>query len=378
MSDLLPFEKPGTVERNFSDVISPIEEIIEDARNGRMFVLVDHEDRENEGDLVIPAQMASPEIINFMAKYGRGLICLTLTSERVTALGLQLMSTYNSSRHETAFTISIEAREGVTTGISAHDRARTVAVAIDAGNTASDIATPGHVFPLRARDGGVLVRAGHTEAAVDIARLAGLNPSGVICEIMNDDGSMARLPDLISFAKEHGLKIGTISDLIAYRRRNDNLVSVKGEQSIQSEFGGQWQMRIFNDETQGAEHIALIKGDISGNDPVLVRMHSLDPMLDMIGTGPSGRAFEFSESMNIIANKGRGVLVLLRDLHMKISATDDGSPQTLRQYGVGAQILSSLSLSKITLLTNSPEPKIVGLEAYGLEITGTQKILEPK
>lgn len=378
MSDLLPFEKPGTVERNFSDVISPIEEIIEDARNGRMFVLVDHEDRENEGDLVIPAQMATPEVINFMAKYGRGLICLTLTSERVAALGLQLMSTYNSSRHETAFTISIEAREGVTTGISAHDRARTVAVAIDAGNTAADIATPGHVFPLRARDGGVLVRAGHTEAAVDIARLAGLNPSGVICEIMNDDGSMARLPDLISFAEEHGLKIGTISDLIAYRRRNDNLVSVKGEQSIQSEFGGQWKMRIFNDETQGAEHIALIKGDISGNDPVLVRMHSLDPMLDMIGTGPTGRAFEFSESMNIIANKGRGVLVLLRDLHMKISATDDGSPQTLRQYGVGAQILSSLSLSKITLLTNSPEPKIVGLEAYGLEITGTQKILEPK
>ena len=378
MSDLLPFEKPGTVERNFSDVISPIEEIIEDARNGRMFVLVDHEDRENEGDLVIPAQMATPEVINFMAKYGRGLICLTLTSERVAALGLQLMSTYNSSRHETAFTISIEAREGVTTGISAHDRARTVAVAIDAGNTAADIATPGHVFPLRARDGGVLVRAGHTEAAVDIARLAGLNPSGVICEIMNDDGSMARLPDLISFAKEHGLKIGTISDLIAYRRRNDNLVSVKGEQSIQSEFGGQWQMRIFNDETQGAEHIALIKGDISGDDPVLVRMHSLDPMLDMIGTGPIGRAFEFSESMNIIANNGRGVLVLLRDLHMKISATDDGSPQTLRQYGVGAQILSSLSLSKITLLTNSPEPKIIGLEAYGLEITGTQKILEPE
>jgi len=378
MSDLLPFEKPGTVESTFSDIISPIEGIIEDARNGRMFVLVDHEDRENEGDLVIPAQMATPEAINFMAKYGRGLICLTLTSERVAALGLQLMSTYNSSRHETAFTISIEAREGVTTGISAHDRARTVAVAIDAGNTAADIATPGHVFPLRARDGGVLVRAGHTEAAVDIARLAGLNPAGVICEIMNDDGTMARLPDLINFANEHELKIGTISDLIAYRRRHDNLVSVKGEQIIQSEFGGQWQMRIFNDETQGAEHIALIKGDISGADPVLVRMHSLDPMLDMIGTGTTGRAFEFSESMNIIASKGRGVLVLLRDLHMKISATDDGSPQTLRQYGVGAQILSSLNLSKITLLTNSPEPKIVGLEAYGLEIIGTQKILEPK
>ena len=376
MNDTLPFETPGAVERDMADVISPIEHIIEDARNGRMFVLVDHEDRENEGDLVIPAQMATPEAINFMARYGRGLICLTLTSERVEALGLKLMSTYNSSRHETAFTISIEAREGVTTGISAHDRARTVAVASDTSKTAADIATPGHVFPLRARDGGVLVRAGHTEAAVDISRLAGLNPSGVICEIMNDDGSMARLPDLISFAEEHRLKIGTISDLIAYRRRHDNLVRVKGQQVIHSEFGGEWHMRIFNDETQGAEHIALVKGDISGPEPVLVRMHSLDPMLDMVGTGNVGRAFEFSESMKIIAEEGRGVLVLLRDLHMKISATDDGSPQTLRQYGVGAQILSSLGLSKLTLLTNSPEPKIVGLEAYGLEILGTQNISE--
>jgi len=376
MNDTLPFETPGAVERDMADVISPIEHIIEDARNGRMFVLVDHEDRENEGDLVIPAQMATPQAINFMARYGRGLICLTLTSERVEALGLKLMSTYNSSRHETAFTISIEAREGVTTGISAHDRARTVAVAIDTSKTAADIATPGHVFPLRARDGGVLVRAGHTEAAVDISRLAGLNPSGVICEIMNDDGSMARLPDLISFAEEHRLKIGTISDLIAYRRRHDNLVRVKGQQVIHSEFGGEWHMRIFNDETQGAEHIALVKGDISGPEPVLVRMHSLDPMLDMVGTGNVGRAFEFSESMKIIAEEGRGVLVLLRDLHMKISATDDGSPQTLRQYGVGAQILSSLGLSKLTLLTNSPEPKIVGLEAYGLEILGTQNISE--
>ena len=374
MSDLLPFETPGAVERDLADVISPIEQIIDDARNGRMFVLVDHEDRENEGDLVDPAQMATPEAINFMARYGRGLICLAMTSERADSLGLQLMSSYNSSRHETAFTISIEAREGVTTGISAHDRAHTVAVAIDAGKTAADIATPGHVFPLRARDGGVLVRAGHTEAAVDISRLAGLNPSGVICEIMNDDGSMARLPDLIGFAQLHGLKIGTISDLISYRRRNDNLVRVKGEEVIQSEFGGEWQMRIFNDETQGAEHIALVKGDISGDSPVLVRMHSLDPMLDMIGTGPKGRAFEFSQSMKIIADEGRGVLVLLRDLHMKIRASDDGSPQTLRQYGVGAQILSSLSLSRLTLLTNSPEPKIVGLEAYGLEIKGTQKI----
>ena len=374
MSDLLPFETPGAVERDLAEVISPIEQIIDDARNGRMFVLVDHEDRENEGDLVIPAQMATPEAINFMARHGRGLICLAMTSVRADSLGLQLMSSYNSSRHETAFTISIEAREGVTTGISVHDRAHTVAVAIDAGKTAADIATPGHVFPLRARDGGVLVRAGHTEAAVDISRLAGLNPSGVICEIMNDDGSMARLPDLIGFAQLHGLKIGTISDLISYRRRNDNLVRFKGEEMIQSEFGGEWQMRIFNDETQGAEHIALVKGDISGDSPVLVRMHSLDPILDMIGTGPKGRAFEFSQSMKIIADEGRGVLVLLRDLHMKIRASDDGSPQTLRQYGVGAQILSSLGLSRLTLLTNSPEPKIVGLEAYGLEINGTQKI----
>ena len=374
MSDLLPFETPGAVERGLAEVSSPMEQSIADARNGRMFVLVDPEDRDKEGDLVIPAQMATPEAINFMARYGRGLICLAMTSERTDALGLQLMSSYNSSRHETAFTISIEAREGVTTGISAHDRAHTVAVAIDAGKSAADIATPGHVFPLRARDGGVLVRAGHTEAAVDISRLAGLNPSGVICEIMNEDGSMARLPDLIGFAQLQGLKIGTSAELIADRRRHDNLVRVKGEELIQSEFGGEWQMRIFNDETQGAEHIALIKGDISEESPVLVRMHSLDPMLDMIGTGPEGRAFEFSQSMKIIADEGRGVFVLLRDLHMKISASDDGSPQTLRQYGVGAQILSSLGLSQLTLLTNSPEPKIVGLEAYGLEILGTQKI----
>ena len=206
----LPFEEPGPVEKNWSDVISPIEEIINDARNGRMFILVDHEDRENEGDLVIPAQMATPDAINFMATHGRGLICLSLTSTRIDQLGLPLMASQNSSRHETAFTVSIEAREGVSTGISAHDRARTVSVAIDASKSATDIATPGHVFPLRARDGGVLVRAGHTEAAVDISRLAGLNPSGVICEIMNDDGAMARLPDLVKFAQLHNLKIGKI------------------------------------------------------------------------------------------------------------------------------------------------------------------------
>lgn len=372
----IPFENAGPVEQDWSDAISSIEEIIEDARNGRMFILVDHEDRENEGDLVIPAQMATPDAINFMAKHGRGLICLTLPSERIDALGLPLMATQNASRHETAFTISIEAREGVSTGISAHDRARTVSVAIDASKGAADIATPGHVFPLRARDGGVLVRAGHTEAATDISRLAGLNPSGVICEIMNDDGSMSRLPDLVGFAQLHGLKIGTISDLIAYRRRHDNLVRVRHSQEITSEFGGDWQMRVYTDETQGAEHIVLIKGDISTPEPVLVRMHALDPLLDVVGTGASGRAHEFGDAMQLIADEGRGALVLLRDLQMKLVADEEVSPQTLRQYGLGAQILSSLGLQQIVLLTNSPQPKVVGLEAYGLEITGTRKISE--
>ena len=370
------FDKPGIVEDNYREVISSIEEIIEDARNGRMFILIDHEDRENEGDLVIPAQMATPDAINFMATNGRGLICLALTSERVDQLGLELMSTNNSSRHETAFTISIEAREGVTTGISAHDRARTVAVAIDASKGMTDIATPGHVFPLRARSGGVLVRAGHTEAAVDISRLAGLNSSGVICEIMNEDGTMARLPELIGFAQKHGLKIGTISDLIAYRRRHDNLVRASDQTKIFSEFGGEWDMKVYEDETHGDQHIVLIKGDLTGDKPVLVRMHAMDPMLDIVGVGPRGRADEFGAAMNLVAEEGRGGVVLLRDTAMKIENNDNTSPSTLRQYGLGAQILSSLGLSKLELLTNSPTPKVVGLEAYGLEITSTRKISE--
>ena len=370
------FDKPGIVEDNYREVISSIEDIIEDARNGRMFILIDHEDRENEGDLVIPAQMVTPDAINFMATNGRGLICLALTSERVDQLGLELMSTNNSSRHETAFTISIEAREGVTTGISAHDRARTVAVAIDASKGMTDIATPGHVFPLRARSGGVLVRAGHTEAAVDISRLAGLNSSGVICEIMNEDGTMARLPELIGFAQKHGLKIGTISDLIAYRRRHDNLVRASDQTKIFSEFGGEWDMKVYEDETHGDQHIVLIKGDLTGDKPVLVRMHAMDPMLDIVGVGPSGRADEFGAAMNMVAEEGRGVVVLLRDTAMKIENNDNTSPSTLRQYGLGAQILSSLGLSKLELLTNSPTPKVVGLEAYGLEITSTRKISE--
>jgi 3,4-dihydroxy 2-butanone 4-phosphate synthase/GTP cyclohydrolase II len=371
---MVDYETPGAVEQDWRDAISSVEEIIEDAKNGRMFILVDHEDRENEGDLVIPAQWATPDAINFMALYGRGLICLALTGERIEELGLSLMSTSNSSRHETAFTTSIEAREGVTTGISAADRALTIQVAIDAAKGPTDIATPGHVFPLRARDGGVLVRAGHTEAAVDVARLAGLNPAGVICEIMNDDGTMARLPELVAFAQRHGLKIGTISDLIGYRRRNDNLVRVSQERQITSEFGGDWQMRVYTDETHGDEHVALVKGDVTTDDPVLVRMHALDPMLDMVGVGPVGRTHEFEHAMQIVAQAGRGVVVLLRDTSMKMVPDDGVSPTTLRQYGLGAQILSSLGLSKLILLTNSPKPRIVGLEGYGLEIVGTRKI----
>ncbi|WFE74274.1 3,4-dihydroxy-2-butanone-4-phosphate synthase [Roseinatronobacter sp. S2] len=373
----MTYETPGEVEQNWRDAISTIEEIIDEARNGRMFILVDHEDRENEGDLVIPAQMATPEVINFMATHGKGLICLTLPGERIDQLGLPLMASSNSSRHETAFTVSIEAREGVSTGISAHDRARTVAVAIDPAKGAADIATPGHVFPLRARDGGVLVRAGHTEAAVDISRLAGLNPSGVICEVMKEDGDMARLPDLVGFAQKHGLKIGTISDLIAYRRRHDNLVRVMQEDTVTSEFGGEWVMRVYSDTTQGAEHVVLIKGDITTPDPVLVRMHAFDPLLDMVGTGGAGRADEFSEAMRLIAQEGRGVVVLLRDTHMKMSSADS-SPHTLRQYGLGAQILSSLGLHDLILLTNSATPRVVGLDGYGLSIAGTRKISTAK
>ena len=370
MSEPLPFETPGPVEAANSDVISSIEEILEDARNGRMFILVDHEDRENEGDLVIPAQMATPDAINFMATHGRGLICLTLPGERIDALGRPLMASQNSSRHETAFTVSIEAREGVTTGISAADRARTVSVAIDAARGAADIATPGHVFPLRARDGGVLVRAGHTEAATDIARLAGLNPSGVICEIMREDGTMARLPDLIAFAQRHGLKIGTISDLISYCRRHDNLVNQTASRQITSAHGGDWLMRVFTDETEGAEHVVLTKGDISTPEPVLVRMHALNPVEDVLGVGQS----DLAGAMRVIAEEGRGVVVLLRDVTAKIDTDGKASPQKLKQYGLGAQILAALGVSQMILVTNSGTPNVVGLEAYGLAITGTRAI----
>jgi 3,4-dihydroxy 2-butanone 4-phosphate synthase/GTP cyclohydrolase II len=360
-------------DEHYRDIISSVEEIIEDASNGRMFVLVDHEDRENEGDLVIPAQMCTPNAVNFMATHGRGLICLALPGERLDALGLPMMAPTNQSRHETAFAVSIEAREGVTTGISAHDRARTVAVAIDPRSGPQDIATPGHIFPLRARDGGVLVRAGHTEAAVDIARLAGLNPAGVICEIMNEDGTMARLPDLVAFAQRHALKIGTISDLIAYRRRHDNLVRETAQRTVSSEFGGAWQLRVFADLTVGAEHLVLAKGDIAAPGPVLVRMHAVNPLEDLLGIH-AGRTHQLRDAMLAIAAEGRGVVVVLRDMSSKLELGDHVSPNRLRQYGIGAQILNALGLHELILLTNSPSPKVVGLDGYGLSIAGTRPI----
>ncbi|MEM9211151.1 MAG: 3,4-dihydroxy-2-butanone-4-phosphate synthase, partial [Pseudomonadota bacterium] len=286
---------------------------------------------------------------------------------------LPMMSASNSSRHETAFTVSIEAREGVTTGISAADRARTVSVAIDPSTGPQDIATPGHIFPLRAKTAGVLVRAGHTEAAVDIARLAGLNPSGVICEIMNEDGTMARLPELVSFAQFHGLKVGTISDLIAYRRRHDNLLSESLKKTVTSVYGGEWTLRLFHDETTGADHIAMTKGDITGEGPVLVRMHALNPIDDVLGLTP-GKEDELKDAMRIVADAGRGVVVLLRDTAMSNSLMPEDAPDILRQYGVGAQILSELGVEKMSLLTNSEIPTVIGLQAYGLEIVGTTAI----
>ena len=365
----------------YKEFLSPIEEVIEDARNGKMFILVDAEDRENEGDLVIPAQMCTPEAVNFMAKYGRGLVCLTLTGDRAKQLNLQLMSLNNQSRNQTAFTVSIEAREGISTGISAHDRAHTVSVAIDPTKGANDIVSPGHVFPLVARDGGVLVRAGHTEAAVDIARLAGLYPAGVICEIMNDDGTMARLPDLVQFAQLHGLKIATIADLIAYRRRYDNFIHRAIETELESEYGGEFKMMVYLNTVEYAEHIAIVKGDISGPEPVLVRVHAINVFDDILGaTGPRSHILE--ESMRMIAEEGRGVIVLIRDttatvvsdmLLRKGEGGDQGMPRRLREYGVGAQILLDLGIHDMVLLSDT-DRSIVGLEGYGLRVVGQRSL----
>jgi 3,4-dihydroxy 2-butanone 4-phosphate synthase/GTP cyclohydrolase II len=361
--------------------LSSIDEIIDDARNGRMFILVDDEDRENEGDIVVPAQMATPKAINFMARYGRGLVCLALGHQRIKQLNLPAMARRNTSRHETAFTVSIEAREGVTTGISASDRARTVAVAIDPTKGSDDIVSPGHVFPLEARDGGVLVRAGHTEAAVDIARLAGLNPSGVICEIMNDDGTMARMPDLLKFAQFHGLRLGTIADLISYRLRHDRTVERILESTLDSIHGGTFRMYVYVNSVAYAEHVALVKGDLAADGPVLVRMHALNVLEDVLGDTHSGKAEELHQAMRMIDREGRGVVVLIREPH-KSSLSDrvrarlhDGeekAPQ-LRDYGVGAQILLDLGVQGMILLSNTRRT-IVGLEGYGLSIVGQRQI----
>ncbi|HWA47670.1 MAG TPA: 3,4-dihydroxy-2-butanone-4-phosphate synthase [Dongiaceae bacterium] len=370
---------------SFHDIISSTPEIIEDAKNGRMVILVDDEDRENEGDLVIPAQHATPEAINFMARFGRGLICLAMERERVEQLGLPLMSQRNGTRHQTAFTVSIEAREGVTTGISAHDRARTIQVATDPKKGAQDIVTPGHIFPLVARDGGVLVRTGHTEASVDIARLAGLNPAGVICEIMNEDGTMARRDDLIQFAQLHGLKIGTIRDLIAYRRRYDRIVERTLETDFKSRYGGDFKLYVYTNRVAHSEHVALVKGDIHGDEPVLVRMHAMNVLQDVLGDATSGHGPELHAAMTEIGRAGRGVIVLIREplptslsdavqrrIGIPVSA-GNGKPAELRDYGVGAQILLDLGVRRMILLSNRKKI-IIGLDGYGLSIDGQRPI----
>ncbi len=367
--------------------LSPIEVVLEDARNGRMFVLVDAEDRENEGDLVIPAQMATPDAINFMAKYGRGLICLTLTAERAGQLNLDLMTRHNETRHQTAFTVSIEAREGISTGISAHDRARTISVAIDPTRGPEDISTPGHIFPLIAREGGVLMRAGHTEAAVDLARLAGFYPSGVICEIMNDDGTMARMPDLVAFAQHHGLKLAAIADLIAYRRKHDSIVRSVAEARVKSAFGGDFDMRVYRTTVEPTEeHIALLKGDISKGGPVLVRVHACNTLSDIVGINDEGHKSSLvHKAMELIAQEGRGVLVLIRDVWPRAvsealeqderAEPDPNAPQNrLLEIGIGSQILHDLGVRDIVLLSNSPKRKVVGLEGYGLQITDHRRL----
>lgn len=365
-----------------SSYLTTTEELLEEARRGRMLILMDNENRENEGDLVIPAAMADAEAINFMARYGRGLICLAMTRERVEKLGLPLMAQQNRSRHQTAFTISIEAREGVTTGISAADRAQTIAVAIDPAKGRDDIVTPGHVFPLVARDGGVLVRAGHTEAAVDIARLAGLAPSGVICEIMNDDGTMARLPDIVAFAQHHGLKVGTIADLIAYRRRREKLVERTLSMPFTSRFGGDFMLYVYVDRITYAEHVVLVKGETGGPRPVMVRMHALNVLGDVLGDAAGGGGSELHAAMLAIGAANRGIVVLIREprptslsdrIRARLERLTEDDTAHLRDYGVGAQILVDLGVRSMVLLSNHKRT-IVGLEGYGLSVVETRPL----
>ena len=368
------------IQRGTTEVLVGTESIIHEARNGRMFILVDDEGRENEGDLIIPGQMATPDAINFMARHGRGLICLALTKERADQLGLEPMTRTNRSRNETAFTVSIEAKEGISTGISAADRARTIAVAIDAANGPDALVSPGHVFPLVARPGGVLVRAGHTEAAVDVARLAGLNPSGVTCEIMRDDGSMARLDDLMDFARAHGLKIGTIRDLIAYRLKKDHLVERVAVSPFTASSGAQWQAQVFRDKASGEEQLALVHGTLDTEREVLVRMHSLDLFTDVLGEAGT-RSGLLHSAMRMIEEEGSGVLVALHaaapgSLSRSIDLRS-GKPveagDAVRGYGTGAQILAALGIHDMILLTNTHHSP-VALSGYGLAIVEERRI----
>lgn len=369
------------VTSGLQDYISSAAEIIEEARAGRIFILVDDEDRENEGDLVVPAQFATPDAINFMIKHARGLVCLAMTKARCEALGLPLMTQANGTRHETAFTVSIEAKEGVTTGISAADRARTIAAAINPELGRDDIVSPGHVFPLMARDGGTLVRAGHTEASVDIARLAGLTPAGVICEIINDDGTMARMPELVAFAQRHNIKLGTIADLIAYRRTNEKLVKRVEQGNVTLRNGSAWRMSVFESKVDGVEHLALAKGDLSGAEPILVRMHGMDLLGDVLG---NGHMDTLHEAMHEIDKAGRGVVVVLRDSRQKAMSSSlralldgPGAKPELRDYGIGAQILLELGVKNMILLSNHKR-NIIGLDGYGLNIVEQRTLAEPE
>ncbi|HWI88877.1 MAG TPA: 3,4-dihydroxy-2-butanone-4-phosphate synthase [Sphingomicrobium sp.] len=368
------------IQRGTTDVLVGTEAIINEARNGRMFILVDDEGRENEGDLVIPAQMATPDAVNFMARHGRGLICLALTKDRADQLGLEPMARTNRSRNETAFTVSIEAKDGISTGISAADRARTIAVAIDAGNGPDALVSPGHVFPLVAKPGGVLVRAGHTEAAVDVARLAGLNPSGVICEIMREDGTMARLEDLMDFARAHGLKIGTIRELIAYRLKKDHLVEKVATAAFQASSGKEWQAQVFRDKSSGEEQLALVHGALETTKPVVVRMHSLDLFADVLGEAGL-RSGVLQAAMRCVEREGAGVVVTLHAAAQgSLSRSIDlraGKPaeigDAVRGYGTGAQILAALGIHDMILLTNTHHSPIA-LAGYGLAIVEERPI----